>query len=57
MVEFQPFGPKLPHDPEGILEHEWDVREEADRAHDAKMASETKKPWWAFWRRKPAGGG
>jgi hypothetical protein len=57
MVEFQPFGPKLPHDPEGILEHEWDVREEADRAHDAKMASETKKPGWAFWRRKPAGGG
>ena len=27
MVEFQPFGPKLPHDPEGILEHERDVRE------------------------------
>ena len=41
MVEFQPFGPKLPHDPEGILEHERDVREEAERAHDVKRASET----------------
>ena len=41
MVEFQPFGPKLPHDPEGILEHERDVREEAERAHDVKMPSET----------------
>lgn len=51
MVEFQPFGPKLPHDPEGILEHERDVREEAERAHDVKRASEAKKPWWAFWRR------
>jgi len=41
MAEFQPFGPKLPHDPEGILEHERDVREEAERAHDVKRASET----------------
>src|SRR6266498_2979624 len=41
MVEFQPFGPKLPHDPEGILEHERDVREEAERAHDVKRASGT----------------
>jgi hypothetical protein len=41
MVEFQPFGPKLPHDPEGLLEHERDVREEAERAHDVKRASET----------------
>ena len=41
MVEFQPFGPKLPHDPEGILEHERDVREEAERAHDVKRAAET----------------
>lgn len=41
MVEFQPFGPKLPHDPEGTLEHERDVREEAERAHDVKRASET----------------
>ncbi len=41
MVEFQPFGPKLPHDPEGTLEHVRDVREEAERAHDVKRASET----------------
>ena len=41
MVEFQPFGPKLPHDPEGTLEHERDVREEAERAHGVKRASET----------------
>lgn len=41
MVEFQPFGPKLPHDPEAILEHERDVREEAERAHGVKRASET----------------
>ena len=41
MVEFQPFGPKLPHDPEGTLEHERDVREEAERAHDVKRVSET----------------
>ena len=41
MVEFQPFGPKLPHDPEGILEHERDVREESERAHGAKRASGT----------------
>jgi hypothetical protein len=40
MVEFQPFGPKLPHDPEGTLEHERDVREEAERAHVVKRASE-----------------
>ena len=54
MVEFQPFGPKLPHDPEGTLEHERDVREEAERAHDVKRASEAKRPWWAFWRsRRP----
>jgi hypothetical protein len=44
MVEFQPFGPKLPHDPEGTLEHERDVREEAERAHDVKRASETAHP-------------
>ena len=57
MVEFQPFGPKLPHDPEGTLEHEPDVREEAERARDVKRTSEAKKPWWAFWRRngKPTG--
>jgi hypothetical protein len=57
MVEFQPFGPKLPHDPEGILEHERDVREEAEHVHDVKRASEAKKPWWAFWRRnrRPTG--
>jgi hypothetical protein len=41
MVEFQPFGPKLPHDPEGTLEHERDVREEAERAHGARRASGT----------------
>jgi hypothetical protein len=41
MVEFQPFGPKLPHDPEGTLEHERDVREEAERAHYEKRASGT----------------
>ena len=41
MVEFQPFGPKLPLDPEGILEHERDVREEAERAHYEKRASGT----------------
>ena len=41
MVEFQPFGPKLPRDPEGTLEHERDVREEAERAHDVKRASGT----------------
>jgi hypothetical protein len=41
MAEFQPFGPKLPHDPEGILEHERDVRERAERAHDVKRASTT----------------
>jgi hypothetical protein len=41
MVEFQPFGPKLPHDPEGTQEHERDVREEAERAHDVKRVSET----------------
>jgi hypothetical protein len=41
MVEFQPFGPKVPHDPEGTLEHERDVREEAERAHHMKRASET----------------
>ena len=38
MVEFQPFGPKLPHDSEGILEHVRDVREEAERAHGVKRA-------------------
>jgi len=36
MVEFQPFGPKLPHDPEGTLEHERDVHEEAEQVHDVK---------------------
>jgi hypothetical protein len=41
MVEFQPFGPKLPHDPEGTLEHQRDVREAAERAHDVKRSSET----------------
>ena len=41
MVEFQPFGPKMPHDPESTLEHQRDVREEAERAHDVKMPSET----------------
>ena len=41
MVEFQPFGPKLPNDPEGTLEHQRDVREEAERAHDVKRASGT----------------
>jgi hypothetical protein len=57
MVEFQPFGPKLPHAPEGILEHERDVREEAEHVHDVKRASEAEKPWWAFWRRnrRPTG--
>jgi hypothetical protein len=41
MVEFQPFGPKMHHDPESTLEHQRDVREEAERAHDVKMPSET----------------
>ncbi len=41
MVEFQPFGPKLPHDPEGTLEHQRDVREAAERAHGVKRSSET----------------
>lgn len=55
MVEFRPFGPKLPRDPEGTLEHEHerDMREEAERAHDVKRTSEAKKPWWGFWRRNP----
>ncbi len=54
MAEFQPFGPKLPHDPvggEGTLEHERNVREEAEHAHKVKEASKTKRPWWVFWRR------
>jgi len=57
MVEFRPFGPKVPRNPEGTLGHERDVREEAEHAHDVKRASEAKKPWWAFWRRnrKPTG--
>jgi hypothetical protein len=41
MVEFQPFGPKLPHDPEGTLEHQRDVLEKAERGRDVKRASET----------------
>jgi hypothetical protein len=41
MVGFPPFGPKLPHDSEGILEHVRDVREEAERAHGVKRAWET----------------
>ena len=43
MVEFQPFGSKSPHDPEGTLEHERDMREEAERAHLAKSAPGTER--------------
>jgi hypothetical protein len=55
MTEFSYGGGKLPHDPDSVREHERDVRDEAERDHEAAAAPEPKagkRPWWRFWGKR-----